>query len=94
MKKIEEQIKVINSLIGYDHKIIIKEDGFNSRGFVVDDGKLVFKFPRTKDCKYEPEIANLNYINSLNLGINLQKVAYVSNNNEYLGIYGVLGKSL
>ena len=94
MKTIEEQLKVIHLLIGENHKIKIKEDGFLSRGFVVDNGKLVFKFPRKADVQYNTEIENLNYINSLNLGINLQKVAYIDENNQYLGIYGVLGCSL
>ena len=94
MKTIEEQLNIIYALIGENHKIKVKEDGFISRGFVVDNGKLVFKFPRKNDVQYKTEIENLNYINSLNLGVNLQKVAYTSSTNEYLGIYGVLGDSL
>ena len=94
MKSINEQLEIIKGLIGESHKIQIKEDGFISRGFVVDNGKLVFKFPRRADVSYETEIDNLNYINSLELGVNLQKVAYSSDSNEYLGIYGVIGNSL
>ena len=94
MKTVEEQLAVIKSLIGDDCDIKVKEDGFLSRGFVIDNGRLVFKFPRNKDVRYKTEIENLNYINSLNLGINLQKVAFTSANDEYLGIYGVLGSSL
>ena len=62
MKTIEEQLNVIQSLIGANHKIKVKEDGFISRGFVIDNGKLVFKFPRKSDVGYETEIDNLNYI--------------------------------
>lgn len=94
MKTIEEQLSIIQSLIGDNHKIKVKEDGFISRGFVVDNGKLVFKFPRRADVSYETEIDNLNYINSLDLSVNLQKVAFSSEINEYLGIYGVIGNSL
>ena len=94
MESIQKQLEVIYSLIGHSHKIDIKEDGFMSRGFVIDNGNLIFKFPRNKDVDYKTEIDNLNLINSLNLGVNLQKVAYVSNDNSYLGIKGVLGKSL
>ena len=94
MKTIEEQLNIIQSFVGDGHKIEIQEDGFLSRGFVVDNGKLVFKFPRNPHVQYQTEIANLNYINSLNLGVNLQRVTYVSSTNEYLGIYGVLGHSL
>lgn len=94
MKSIQEQLEIVYSLIGNSHKIDIKEDGFMSRGFVIDNGNLIFKFPRNKDVDYKTEIDNLNLINSLDLGINLQKVVYVSNDNSYLGIKGVLGKSL
>ena len=94
MKTIEEQKIIIQSLIGEHHNIKVMEDGFISRGFVVDNGKLVFKFPRWADVSYETEIDNLNFMNALDLGVNLQKVAYSSNTNDYLGIYGVLGKSL
>ena len=94
MKTIEEQLTIIQSLIGNNHKIKVKEDGFISRGFVVDNGKLIFKFPRKPEVQYQTEIDNLNHINSLNLGVNLQKVAHTSPTNEYLAIYGVLGTSL
>lgn len=94
MRSIEEQLNVIKSFIGDNHKIDIKEDGFISRGYVIDNGDLVFKFPRKPNVKYEAEISNLNYINSLDLGVNLQKVAFKSDENEYLGIYGIKGKSL
>lgn len=94
MKSIEEQKQIIQNLIGKNCKIKVREDGFLSRGFVIDNGRLVFKFPRNEKVKYDVEIEILNFINSLNLGVNLQKVAYINNNNEYLGIYGVLGKSL
>lgn len=94
MKSIQEQLEIVYSLIGNSHKIDIKEDGFMSRGFVVDKGNLIFKFPRNKDVNYKTEIDNLNFINSLDLGVNLQKVVYVSKDNSYLGIKGVLGKSL
>ncbi len=82
MKTIEEQLIIIQSLIGNNHKIKVKEDGFISRGFVIDNGKLVFKFPRRADVSYETEIDNLNYINSLKLGVNLQKVGVIGNSLE------------
>lgn len=94
MKSIEEQINIIKTLIGDNNKIQVKEDGFLSRGFIINDGRLVFKFSRNTTVKYDIEIEILNYINSLSLSVNLQKVAFIDPDNEYLGIYGVLGKSL
>lgn len=94
MKSIDDQLLIIQSLVGNNKNIKIKEDGFLSRGFVINNGQLVFKFPRNKNVSYETEIENLNFFNSFDLGVNLQKVAYASKDNEYLGVYGVLGKSL
>lgn len=44
--------------------------------------------------KYEPEIKALEFVSSLDLGINTQKVGWISPDDSYLGIYGVVGQSL
>ena len=94
MKTIEEQLSIIQKIIGNNHNIKIHEDGFISRGFVIDNGRLVFKFPRNLDVRYDNEIEILNHLNLLNLGVDLQKVAYSSPTSEYLGLYGVVGTSM
>lgn len=93
MTEIEQQIAVIRSLVG-DLPIQIEENGFLSRGYVIDGGRLVFKFPRSDNVRYDTEAENLRFLQSLDLGVHLQKVAFVGPGNAYLGIYGVPGQPL
>lgn len=75
-------------------RIKLADDGFWSRGYVIDNGRIVFKFKKSPEVKYEPEIKALEFINSLDLGINVQRVGWTSPDDSYLGIYGVVGQSL
>lgn len=89
------EIEIIKKLIGVDDdQIRFSDDGFLSRGYVIDGGRLVFKFKKHPDVTYTHEIRNLDYLNQQNLGINLQSVAYKTDDDNYLGIYGVSGVSL
>lgn len=92
---IEEELQIVSNLTGIDPKDIkLSDDGFLSRGYIIDDGRIVFKFKKYPEISYQNEIKMLNFVNSLNLGINLQKVGWVSENDSYLGLYGIIGKSL
>ena len=92
---IGEELQIVSKLTGIDQKEIkFSDDGFLSRGYIIDNGRIVFKFKKQPDVNYENEIKMLNFVNSLNLNINLQKVGWISDDNSYLGIYGVIGKSL
>lgn len=89
------EIEIIKKLTGVDDdQIRFSDDGFLSRGYVIDGGRLVFKFKKHPDVTYTHEIRNLDYLNQQNLGINLQSVAYKTDDDNYLGIYGVSGVSL
>lgn len=89
------ELQIVEQLTGAaaDH-IRLANDGFWSRGYVVDGGRIVFKFRKSPEVSYNTEIKMLNFINSLGLNINTQKVGWISPNDDYLGIYGVLGQSL
>ena len=92
---INEELQIVSNLTGVaPDSIKLSNDGFLSRGYVIDDGRIVFKFKKQPDVSYENEIKMLNFINSLNLNVNLQKVGWISEDDSYLGIYGVMGKSL
>jgi len=75
-------------------KVAINDSGFLSRAYIVENGKFVFKFPRNNDARYDNEIKSINFLNTLDLGVNLQKVAHVGKKNSYLGLHGVTGKPL
>ncbi len=89
------EIEIIKNLIGVDEsRIRFSDDGFMSRGYIIDGGRLVFKFKKRSDTTYVYEIQNLDYLNQQNLGVNLQSVAFKAEDDRYLGIYGVPGISL
>lgn len=92
---INEELQIVSNLTGVaPEKIKFSDDGFLSRGYVIESGHIVFKFKRNPDVSYKNEIKILNFINSLNLNVNLQKVGWTSEDDSYLGIYGVIGRSL
>lgn len=92
---IQDEIGIVRQLTGAEgNSIQLSDDGFLSRGYVVDGGRMVFKFKRSPDVSYKNEIRILNYINTLNLGINLQRVGWKPEDDSYLGLYGILGQPL
>ena len=92
---INEELQIVSNLTGVaPEKIKFSDDGFLSRGYIIDNGRIVFKFKRNPNVSYKNEIKILNFVNSLNLNVNLQKVGWTSEDDNYLGIYGVIGKSL
>lgn len=91
----DDELQIIEQLTGASpDQIKLADDGFWSRDYVIDNGRIVFKFKKSEEVKYEPEIKALEFINSLDLDINTQKVGWVSPDDSYLGIYGVVGQSL
>lgn len=91
----QSELQIITELTGIaPDRVKLANDGFWSRGYVIDNGRIVFKFKKSPEVKYEPEIKALEFINSLNLGINVQRVGWISPDDSYLGIYGVVGQSI
>lgn len=91
----DNELRIIEWLTGVSpDQIKLADDGFWSRGYVIDNGRIVFKFKKSPEVKYEPEIKALELVSSLDLGINTQKVGWISPDDSYLGIYGVVGQSL
>jgi len=91
----QDEVQIVEQLtdVAAD-QIRLADDGFWSRGYIIDNGRIVFKFKKSPEVSYETEIKVLSYVNSLDLGINLQKVGWVSPDDSYLGVYGVLGEAL
>lgn len=89
------EIEIIKSLTGVEEsRIHFSDDGFMSRGYVIDGGRIVFKFKKHSDATYVYETQNLDYLIRQNLAIHLQRVAFKAADDSYLGIYGVPGISL
>lgn len=91
----DDELQIIEQLTRVSpDQIRLADDGFWSRGYVIDNGRIVFKFKKSPEVSYIPEIKALEFINSLSLNINTQKVGWISPDNSYLGIYGIVGQSL
>lgn len=89
------EIERIKDLTGVEEsRIHFSDDGFMSRGYVIDGGRIVFKFKKCSDTTYVYEAQTLGYLNRQDLGIHLQRVAFKAADDTYLGIYGVPGISL
>ena len=91
----KNEINEIIRLTGCDEKHIeLNDTGFLSRVYIINGGEIVFKFPRSKDTKYDEEIKSINYFNTLNLKVNLQRVKWTGEDNSYLGLTGIIGTPL
>jgi aminoglycoside phosphotransferase len=92
---IDEEQKIVSSLTGVaPEKIEYSDDGFLNRGYIIDGGRIVFKFKRWPEISYTNEIKVLNFISSLDLDASLQSVGWTSKKDEYLGLYGIVGNTI
>lgn len=84
--------EIIEALTGRKkEEITFSDNGFLSYGYILNDGELIFKFRKNSDVSYKNEIKLLEFLNAQKLSVNLQKVAFVSPDDSYLGLYGVKG---
>lgn len=91
----DDELQIIEKLTGVaQERIKLADDGFWSRGYVIDDGRIVFKFKKVPEVSYVSEIRTLEFVGSLSLGVSLQRVGWVSPDDRYLGVYGVVGRPL
>ena len=89
------ELELVCRLTGVpEDRVVLHDDGFLSRGYVVDGGRFVFKFPRDPLTRYENEARLLNRLNGSDLGVALQRVAWTAGDGAWLGLHGVRGASL
>jgi len=91
---IAQEVETIEKLLGNNHEIVFSDAGHMSRGYIIDDGRIVFKFPRNSEVSYYNEIKALDAVNALVTDIGLQRVGWAERNSNYLGLYGVIGKAM
>jgi aminoglycoside phosphotransferase (APT) family kinase protein len=79
-----------------ESRIVLNEIGWTSRIYIVDNGEIVFKFPKGKkwqeECEHELNV--LKFINDFEFGVNLPLIKWVGEKDFYTGFYGVKGKSI
>jgi aminoglycoside phosphotransferase len=77
-------------------QIAFVDDGWSSRAYLVDNGKIVYKFPRSAEVMagYEREIAALNLFASQSLPMATQRFRSLDPNGPYFSYYGLVGRQL
>lgn len=97
MKK-NEELATVKKLTHINNKkrIVLNEMGWTSRVYIVDNGKIVFKFPRNKKEQkaYEHEVNVLKLIKEHEFNINVPCIHWIGEDNAYIGFYGMQGKSI
>jgi len=93
----ENELKIVKQLTNVeDNRIEVSEIGWTSRVYIIDGGKVVFKFPRNakfrEGCKQE--VAVLKLIKEQAFNISVPILNWTTEDNEYFGFYGVEGKPL
>ncbi|WP_139652769.1 aminoglycoside phosphotransferase family protein [Raoultibacter phocaeensis] len=94
----EKEIEIVKRLSGVsdESRIEVSEIGWTSRVYLVDKGKIVFKFPRTPEFRSEcaQEVAVLEVLKKHRFNVGTPVLAWTAHDNEYFGFYGVEGKPL
>ncbi|MCL2766289.1 MAG: aminoglycoside phosphotransferase family protein, partial [Peptococcaceae bacterium] len=98
MLEIKDELEIVKRLTGVDdmNRIIINEIGWTSRTYIIDGGKIVFKFPRNakfrEECQHE--ITALKLIKKQTFNLSIPILNWTTEDNSYFGFYGVLGRPL
>ena len=95
MRKEIETVKRLSSVTD-NSRILVSETGWTSRTYIVDGGKIVFKFPRNKKYQIEckKEVAVLELLKKQRFNISTPILNWTTDDNAYFGFYGVEGKRL
>jgi len=72
----------------------IDESGFLSHALVVDNGRLVFKFPKVAWANYKNEARVLKELDGRDLGVRLQKLNHLCPDGSYICLDGIIGESI
>ena len=92
---IDKELQLVSDLTNVaKDSIKFSDNGFLSRAYIIDDGRIVFKFKKWPEISYKNEAKALNFLESTSHIVELQKVNWISKNDNFLGVYGVIGNSL
>jgi len=95
-EKMNDDLMIIKQFINIfdDNRIRFNDIGWASRAYLIDDGRIVFKFPRDNEARqdYAREVETLKLIKPH--FSNTPKIEWSNENNDYIGFYGVVGEPL
>lgn len=91
-----EDLDIIRRLTGIsdDSRILFNDVGWASRAYLIDGGRIVFKFPRYAEARYDyaREVESLKLIKGI--FPNVPEIEWWNDANDYIGFYGVIGEPL
>ena len=94
----KDELEIVKGLTGANDESRIEKNeiGWTSRAYIIDGGKIVFKFPRNKKFREEckREVAALKLIREQKFDLNVPVLNWTTEDNTYFGFYGVCGKPL
>ena len=93
----KNELIIVKNLTGAeDNRIEVSETGWTSRVYIIDGGKVVFKFPRNAKFREEcrQEVAALKLIKGQAFSLSVPILNWTAEDNAYFGYYGVEGKPL
>ncbi|MCL2621883.1 MAG: hypothetical protein FWD32_02515, partial [Firmicutes bacterium] len=97
---IAQEIALVSKITGVEpRRIELNQGGLQCRVYIINDGQIVFKFPRKNSkgqhsVRFDVEKKVVGIVNQLPQTVSLPKVLYESNNDSYLGFTGVKGENL
>ena len=91
----QDEVEIVKYLAEVNSdKIAFSDLGAFSRCYIIDNGKKVFKFKKRADAGYHNEAQALIYLKDKPLGVKIQSVGWQDEEDRFLGLYGVTGKSI
>ena len=90
----EQLAKVLKLTGATENQVVLHDDGYWSRAYVVNGGEFVVKFPKYDTVDYGNEAAFLNLISGMDLPVNTQKLKWLSEDGRCIAMYGVRGTPL
>ena len=92
---IQDELQIIRRLSNADPKNIVQfSDGHRSRTYLIDDGRIVFRFPRSQAgrAEYMREVPVLGLLRERTFDVSIPVINWSSPGNAYIGCYGVVGR--
>lgn len=97
MKKSKE-LEIVKKLtnVADENNIVLNEDGWTSRVYIVNKGEIVLKFLKNKQYReeFEHEINILKLIKDHKFNVNIPLISSSEEDNTYIVLNGLMGKSM
>lgn len=90
------ELRLVKQLTGAnEEQIVFIDTGGTSRVYIIDEGRLVIKFPRNESTKkeYADERKILTLLENIHSDVKLPKLRWTHPDNEYLGYEGIVGRA-